>query len=97
MSESTSTNTSPDTSSSALGSDGTAPYHRDDASVSTLGGSTAMPTDVPPRRRSIQFNVAASAAQLSKKKRDDTTRRTLTHRSLNRIPSPPPPRLVFVS
>ncbi|OAX81781.1 hypothetical protein ACJ72_03875 [Emergomyces africanus] len=90
MSNSTSTNTSPDTSSSALGSDGTAPLHRDDASISTLGGSAAMLTDVPPRQRSIQFNVAASAAELSKKRTDSTTG-TLTHRSLNRIPSPPPP------
>ncbi|OJD19032.1 hypothetical protein AJ78_00983 [Emergomyces pasteurianus Ep9510] len=90
MSESTSANTSPDTSSSALGSDGTAPSHRDDASVSTLGGSTAMLADVPPRQRSIQFNVAASTAELSKR-RTDSTRGTLGLRGLSRIPSPPPP------
>ncbi|KAL2377889.1 hypothetical protein RJZ90_006406 [Blastomyces dermatitidis] len=91
MSESTPTkNIWPDTSSSALGSDGTAPSHIDDASVSTLGGSTAMPTDVSPRRPSVQFNVETSAAQISKK-RTDGTRGTLNSRSIGRFPSPPPP------
>ncbi|OJD24034.1 hypothetical protein ACJ73_04609 [Blastomyces percursus] len=80
----------PDTSSSALGSDGTAPLHMDDASVSTLGGSTAMPADVSPRRPSVQFNVETSAAQLSRK-RADGTRGTLSSRSSGRFPSPPPP------
>ncbi|QSS48763.1 universal stress protein family domain-containing protein [Histoplasma capsulatum var. duboisii H88] len=89
MSKSASTNTWPDTSSSALGSDGTASSHRDDASVFTLGGSTAMPTDVPPRRQSIQFNMEAAAAELSKK-RIGATRGTLTSR-IGRMPSPPPP------
>ncbi|OAT14178.1 universal stress protein [Blastomyces gilchristii SLH14081] len=91
MSESTPTkNIWPDTSSSALGSDGTAPSHIDDASVSTLSGSTAMPTDVSPRRPSVQFNVETSAAQISKK-RTDGTRGTLNSRSIGRFPSPPPP------
>ncbi|PGH01565.1 hypothetical protein GX51_05130 [Blastomyces parvus] len=91
MSESTPSSIWPDSSSSALGSDGTAPSHIDDASVSTLGGSTAMPADVSPRRPSVQFNVETSAAQLSKK-RTDGTRRTLSSRgSIGRIPSPPPP------
>ncbi|PGH16703.1 hypothetical protein AJ79_01576 [Helicocarpus griseus UAMH5409] len=90
MSESTSSTTSPDTSSSALASDGTAPLHKEDASVFTSDGSNPMPPDVALRRRSIQFDVAPSVAQLSRK-RADTTRKNSNRNSLQRIPSPPPP------
>ncbi|EDN05045.1 predicted protein [Histoplasma mississippiense (nom. inval.)] len=89
MSESASTNTWADSSSSALGSDETASSHRDDASVFTLGGSTAMLTDVPPRRQSIQFNMEAAAAELSKKRIGATRGTLISH--IGRMPSPPPP------
>ncbi|KAK2813631.1 hypothetical protein FQN50_000026 [Emmonsiellopsis sp. PD_5] len=90
MSESPSPTTSPDTSSSALASDGTVPSHQDDASVSTFDGSSALPGDLPARRRSIQFNVAGSDAELSRR-RAESLRKNWTPGSLNRIPSPPPP------
>ncbi|KAK2784492.1 hypothetical protein FQN53_008481 [Emmonsiellopsis sp. PD_33] len=90
MSESPSPTTSPDTSSSALASDGTVPSHQDDASVSTFDGSSALAGDLLARRRSIQFNVAGSDAELSRR-RAESLRKNWTRSSLNRIPSPPPP------